>query len=459
MTSAPRASGSWRPYQLYVLALLLAVSVLNYLDRTILTVLQEPMKLELKLTDWQLGILSGPAFTLFYSFAGVPIARLAERWHRPRLLALTLGFWSLMTALCGAAAGFVQLALFRMGVGAGEGGNIPISHALLAEYFKAQQRGLVMSIVSAAPSIGGILTPLIGAYIAHTHGWRVAFFVVGLPGILVALVVYFTLREPRLTIAQPVAAARPSFLSDSKWLFNNRAFLYLFLAAIFIGAGNGGIAAFNISFLVRTQEMTLTQAGAIFSATAVFGLIGSFFGGWLSDKVADERGRSYVLVPAFGALFAFVSYVLVYTQHVTRIVAVLMMSGAFFYNLKNGPMFAAVQNIVPPRMRSTGAAVFMIAATAIGGGLGPLLTGGLSDFFARNAFGEADGGFAVACPGGRSLAGATDAAATACSAASATGLRLSLALTACTFLFAFMLLVISSRSIRRSTPMREPATA
>ncbi|MEO6340948.1 MAG: MFS transporter [Caulobacteraceae bacterium] len=441
----------WRPYQIYVLVVMVLVTTFNYLDRGILGVLQEPIKHEMGLSDWQLGLLSGPFFSLFFSVAGIPVARLAERSNRAALLSFAVGFWSAMTALCGVTVGFFQLALCRIGVGAGEGGCIPTSHALLSEYFSPKQRGMVMSFVSTAPSLAGIITPLIGGYVAHAYGWRAAFMIVGLPGLLVSLLVWFTLKDPRsAAVPGDKPVANTSFWADARWLFANRAFLYLFLAGSLIGMGVSGLGAFRISFLVRSLGMSLPQAGALWASAGAFGIVGSFLGGYLADRFADDRGRSYALVPALGSALCFVFYVIGFTQSNLVIVGPAFMVATLAYSMKNGPMYAAVQNVVPARMRATGAAVFMFAATVIGGACGPMLAGGISDFAASQDFANGALTFAQACPGGRAPSGAVADLAAACASASANGLRSAMVVVSFVFAAATWLMVVCARHMRVS---------
>jgi len=441
----------WRPYQIYIVVLLLLVTVCNYLDRIILGVLQEPIKRELGLSDSQLGLLSGPAFALFYSVAGIPIARLAERVNRANLLAFVVAFWSAMTALCGLSQGFVQLLLARVGVGMGEGGCIPINHSLLADNFSMRQRGVVMSIVSAAPSLATILAPIVGGLVAQQFGWRVAFLTVGLPGLLLALLVWATLKEPR---AQNKAAAvkveRPksSFASDFKWLLANRAFVWVFVGGAFIGLAYNATTVFTISFMIRTHGLTLAQAGGVLGLSGMVGLAGTFIGGLAADRFADDRGRSYVLVPAIGAVLTCLFYVLAFTQANWVIGMPLLLASSVAYNLKNGPMYAAVQNIVPGTMRATGAAVFMFGATVVGGMVGPLLAGGISDAVAGQRFPEALGRFAAMCPGGQAIKGAAAEIGGACAAASAAGLQTALVTVSFGFVVAAAFLLLASRNLK-----------
>jgi predicted MFS family arabinose efflux permease len=444
--STRAASSMWRPYQIYVLVLLTLITVLNYLDRGILSILQEPIKHDLRLSDWQLGLLSGPAFSIFYSLAGVPAARFADRMHRGALLAYALGVWSTMTALCGAAGGFVQLALCRVGVGMGEGGCIPISYSLLAETFHARQRGLVMSIVSAGNPMSAIITPLVAAYVAHEFGWRAAFFAVGLPGVAIAVLVRLTLKEPRAK-ADAGEGARPTLLADARELFGSKVFLFLFISAVFTGVGVSGVGAFRVSYLARNLHLDLTHAGGILSLAGVVGLVGSYAGGYLADRFSGPRRRSYVIVPAISGALTTIAYLVSFISlNLTVVIAALMIS-SFTYNLKDGPTYAAVQNALSSKMRATGQAFYMVAATAIGGGCGPMLAGGVSDFVAGRAF-QGPVSYALACPGGRAAAHATVAATKACAVASADGLRVALVVVSFAFLIASVFLIFVNRELQ-----------
>jgi len=451
MPASPAPSRLWRPYQIYVVGLLLAVTVCNYLDRIVLGVLQEPIKHELHLSDAQLGLLTGPAFALFYSLSGIPAARFAERFNRSTLLAIAIGAWSAMTALCGVAQNFVQLLLFRIGVGAGEGGCIPISHSVLADYFTPRQRGFVMSVVSSAPPIATILAPIVGGLVAEGWGWRTAFLVLGLPGVILALMVRFTLKEPRAKVAVATVRKPATFLADFGWLLKNQAFVFVFIGGAFVGIANAGIAGFTVSFLLRTHELTLPQAGGIVGLTGLAGLGGAMLGGLLADWFSDDRGRSYVLVPALGSLLSAILFGIAFWAPDLRIATPALLAAAVAYNIKNGPIYAAIQNIVPSTMRATGAAVFMVGATVVGSTVGPLLTGVISDAVAAGRFPQALGTFAAACPGGRAPEGSAEALTSACAQASAGGLQTALIVMSITFLISMVFLALASRTIRIST--------
>jgi predicted MFS family arabinose efflux permease len=435
----------WSTYQFYVVALLLLVNLTSGLDRHVLGILQEPLKTDLKLTDSQLGFINGPAFSIFYSFSAIPIARMAERLNRTRLLGVMLSFWSAATAACGLSGGFLSLALCRVGVGMGEGGCHPICQSSVADNFTLRQRGSAMAIYACGPPIASILAPIVGGVIANTWGWRVAFMVVGLPGILLSLLIWRTMREPRL-LKPPAAPSRNQFLTDIRWAIGNRAFVFIFIAGAFNGLGITGISAFTSSFLLRTQGYDLAQIGAVVGAFGVIGLAGTLLGGWLADRFSGPRGRSYAYVPAVGAVLSLGFYLLAFTQTSWPLVLVGLGGANLAVNLKNGPNFAVIQNISPARMRATAAAIFTVASNVIGAGLGAWIVGGLSDRASEQLFQNPAGDFASVCPALRA-AHALGPVATACHQASGDGLRSALAIVSLVFIGAAIFFYLAGRSI------------
>jgi MFS transporter, Spinster family, sphingosine-1-phosphate transporter len=438
---ALQASRRWTGRQTLVLALLLCASIFNYVDRQILPVLQELVKADLALSDGQLGLITGPAFAIFYSLAGLPIARIAERVNRARLLGGAVALWSGMTALCGAATSLPMLVAARFGVGLGEGGCVPTSHSLLSDTFPTRQRGMAMAVLSTAQPAAGVLTPLVGGFVAHLYGWRAAFVTLGVLGLLLALAIFVTLRDPRRTAAATPDAEPQRFGTDLRWLLRSRAFVWLFVAGGFMGIGGAGVTVFLVSFIMRVHELTLVQASSILAANGLMGLIGTFIGGYFADRYAGARGRSYPLVCAVGALLSAALYLLSFAQSSWTLAAALLLAAGIATDLKNGPNYAAVQNLVPSRMRATAAAVFMLAATLIGSGVGPPLAGVLSDHFAQAAFGSGD--FAALCRGSGGLAESAR-----CRLASAQGLETALRIVACSYFGAAFAFYMCSRSFR-----------
>lgn len=441
----------WTGVQIYVLLLLVLVNVSNYLDRGVLAILQEPMKHDLKLQDWQLGFLGGPAFAIFYSLAGIPTARVAERLNRISVLAIALSFWSIMTALCGAAGNFAQLAAARLGVGAGEGACSPISHSLISDVFPPRQRGRALSILTTSIPIGHLLAPVVGAIAATALGWRVAFILVGIPGVLLAILLRLTVREPRNDIknVQVSRAAPTRFLDDIGLLVRNRAFVWLFVATAFMGVAVTSMNVFTASFFVRTYHMSLAQVGAVIAVgVGAAGLVGTFVGGYLADRFAGDYGRSYPFVVGAAAGLAGIFYFITFAQSSWSSAFAFLLIANIASDMKNGPNFAAVQNMSPPHMRTTAAAVIMIAVVVIGSGLGGLSVGIASDLGAARHFPAALGAFATICPGGKALPGASASLMAACMDASAKGLRLGMIVPCVAYLVAAPCYFLSGLAIR-----------
>jgi len=453
-------SGSGRPRrwtrrQILVLSLLLLATIFNYVDRQILPLLQELVKADMALSDSQLGLITGPAFAIFYAISGLPIARLAERFNRVTLMGGVVALWSGMTALCGAAMNVPMLMAARFGVGLGEGGCVPVSHSLMSDTFSARQRGFAMSILSTAQPIAGVMTPLAAGYIAYNYGWRAAFIVIGSLGLVLAATIVLSLRDPRAK-STPNAVPRPlpeSFRKDFVWLFRNRAYVWLFVAGAFMGIGNVGIGTFLASVVIRAHSLTLAEASSFLALNGLMGLIGTFIGGYLADRFAGDRGQSYPLVCSAGALLAGIIYLIAFVQGNWIAAASFLLAAGIATDLKNGPNFAAIQNLAPSRMRATAAAVYMLAATLIGSGVGPPLAGVLSDYFANVAYG---GGFAEQC-----TATGLSAQLEKCKAASAEGLVSALKSVAFAYFASATAFYMCSRSYRviDDGPTAGPAAA
>jgi predicted MFS family arabinose efflux permease len=435
-----------------VLVLLAGVSVSNYLDRAILGILQQPIKQELGLTDLQLGWISGPAFALFYASLGIPIARWAERGPRVTILALCLAVWSTATALCGSARNYLQLALCRMGVGLGEAGCTPVTHSLLSDYFPPWQRGMAMALLMTSVPCGQFLGALIGGVVADLWSWRTAFLLVGAPGLLLAAILRLTVKEPVRGVFDPAGSAdvAGSFKADLGVLLRIRPLRNILAAGATLGIGLYGVGIFIPAFFLRSYQLSLAGVGAI-TAVGIGGaaLVGTLVGGYLSDRYAGASGRSYMMVPLVGAL-GYGAFLIATFNSASWVMAfALLIVANIFGDLKNGPVYAAVQNIVRPRMRATAAALNLFCINAIGLGLGPPLVGAVSDRMAGRLFPDTLGEFALRCSG--EVATALDggvALAQACATASAAGLRWSLVLASCWFFVAAVFYWRASRAIR-----------
>ena len=444
----------WTPMQIWVLFLLALVNISNYLDRGVLSILQEPIKEELLLADWQLGLISGPAFALLYSISGIPAARIADRFDRITVLSIAITIWSGMTARCGAATSFAQLALARIGVGAGEGACTPVSHSLISDHFPPRQRGMALSILTTSIPMAQLVAPLIGGVIAMQYGWRTAFVVVGLPGIAVALLLRLTLTEPRNDAANQMAApARKDagrFRDDLRLLFGNRAFVWHWLGATFLGQAIGATNMFTASYFLRQYDLTLAEVGAIIAAgLGAAGLVGTFLGGWLSDRFAGEYGRSYPWVCAIAATGAGLMFTGVFTSASWQIALGFLLIANIMNDLKNGPVYAAVQNMAPTHMRSTATAIVLVGAIALGTGMGPMIVGVVSDLAAAGHLPDALGAYSRVCPGGKPLPELAQQLGTACAEASAAGIRSGLLAACLTYALAAPCFAMAALKIRQ----------
>jgi predicted MFS family arabinose efflux permease len=441
----------WTMAQIYILALLTLVNVANYLDRGVISILQEPMKHDLRLADWQLGVIGGPAFAIFYSVAGIPTARFAERLNRVTILSIALTLWSGMTALCGVVSNFSQLLLARLGVGAGEGACSPVSHSLVADTFGPRQRGMALAVLTTSIPCAHLMAPLIGAIAATAFGWRAAFIIVGLPGVVLAIVLRLTVKEPRHDRNNAIASHAPAgrFLDDLKLLLRNKAFVWLFIATTFMGQAVTSVNVFTASYFVRTFHLTIAQAGALIAVgVGLAGFAGTFVGGFFADRFAGEYGRSYLYVTGAAAGLAGIFFLVTFHLDSLPLAMPFLLAANLSSEMKNGPNYAAVQNLSPPHMRTTAAAIIMIAVVVLGGGIGPWLVGVVSDHGAAGHFPAALGHFAAMCPGGKPAAGGSAQLAAACADASAAGIRLGMLVPCVTYLLAAPCYFYSGRSIR-----------
>lgn len=435
----------------YALGLLLAIYVCNLVDRNVLSIVAQPMKEELALQDWQIGLLSGIAFALFYVIIGFPIARLAERANRVKIIAVLLVVWSVMTALCGLAQSFISLALARVGVGTGEGGCTPTSHSLIGDYFPRHKRSTAFSIYSLGIPLGPLLAGVSGGWVAQQYGWRAAFLIVAFPGLVLAVIARLTLPEPPRGQYDPAPAADaaiPSFMSVVRQLASKATFRHVATGAAVATFANNGIATFAVPFLLRGFDISLSQAAAAYGLiVGAAASIGVFLGGWLADRVGAVDRRAQVLIPAWGALLSAPLYVAVLLQTCLLSMALWVIAPAIIHYLYMGPTFGLTANMVDARMRATASSIVLLLMNLVGVGLGPVAAGLLSDVLAGYAF--APGEYAVICPGGRAAPGAAAALADACRSASFSGLKNGMMLMSIAYLWAAAHYFLAARTVTR----------
>jgi predicted MFS family arabinose efflux permease len=375
-----------RGYAKYVLGALFVVYVFNFIDRQVLSILIDPIKEDLGVSDTAMGLLVGPAFALFYTFAGIPIARWADTGSRRTVIAFSLTLWSLMTAASGLARSFSTLALARIGVGVGEAGGTPPSHALLSDYFPPERRATALALYGNGIYIGAGLGIMAGGFIKEAFGdWRIAFYLVGLAGLPLAVLVWATVRElPRgSSEAGPVTDSGLGFFGVMRFLLRRRSFRWLMVAACFQAISGYGILNWGGMFLVRVHELSYGEVGALFGPTIMFGgCLGVTFGGWLSDHLGRRDPRWYMRMPAIASLVSLpfaVGFLLLDSP--TLAIACFVP----FYTVSNlyvGPLWSTTQNLARPDMRATASAVQLFILNIVGLGFGPFMVGALNDALA-----------------------------------------------------------------------------
>ncbi len=360
-----------------VLALLLLAYILNFLDRQILGILAPSIKADLQLTDTQFGAIGGLAFALLYSVLGVPLAYLADRTSRSAVIAGSLAVWSGFTALCGIATGYWQLFLFRLGVGVGEAGGVAASYALIADYFPPERRARALAIFSLGVPIGLGSGSFIGAYLASWFGWRSAFLIMGVAGVLLAPLVKYVVRDlPR----QSQAGATAPLLQVFPIVARKPAFWLMAFAASMSSLCGYGLALWTPSVLIRSFHLNLIQTGNFFASLLLIGgCTGVFMGGWLADRLgAMDRGW-YAKLPAIAWLITAPTFALGLMAPNLWIAWPLLLIPNALNILWLGPVVTAIQHLVPQRMRATASASFLLINNLIGLGVGPLLIGRISD--------------------------------------------------------------------------------
>jgi MFS family permease len=369
-------------YAYYVLVVLFIVYIFNFIDRQILAILLEPIKKDLNISDTALGFLTGFAFAFFYTFAGLPLAQLADRWVRRSLIALSLATWSIMTVLSGFARGFPDLALARIGVGIGEAGASPPAHSILSDYFPPRQRATVLAMYASGIYVGVGIGYWIGGWINDAYGWRMAFFVVGTPGLLLALLVRFTIREPMRGMSEQTLTNSHPYSVKETWRFfiSLRTGRYLALAGGLHAFVSYGLGAWIPAFFIRVHHLTTGELGSWLSwITAFGGGAGTFLGGWIADHWGPQQPHVRLYVAIIGVLLAIPTVAASLLIEHTYWALLMYMPAMLCSTLWIGPSFAIALDLAPPAMRAMASAVFLFVVTIIGMGTGPQTVGILND--------------------------------------------------------------------------------
>ncbi|MDX2234480.1 MAG: MFS transporter [Hyphomonadaceae bacterium] len=390
-------------YRSYVLFALIVVYTVNFIDRQILGILSIPIQQELGLTDTQLGLMRGLSFALFYSTLGVPVAMLADRMNRVRIMTAALALWSAFTVACGMATSFVQLFIARMGVGVGEAGGVAPAYSIVSDYFPPSERARALGIYSFGVPLGSAIGIVFGGVIATLLDWRTAFFLVGAFGLLLAPILLWTVKEPpRGRFDAPGARREPAKIGEvvatlakkpSFWLLSiGGAFSSIMAYGLFAWAPAFFVRLFGDQlplvfasfppFLLPPNPGPLLYAAYFYGAiVAIGGVAGIFLGGVIADRFGAKTKAAYALVPAIAFTATIPFLILGLNTQSLPVAFVTFVIPTALSLAWLGPALSAFQNMAPPNMRATAGAVFLLINNLIGLGLGDVFIGALSDHF------------------------------------------------------------------------------
>jgi predicted MFS family arabinose efflux permease len=363
-----------------VLVVLLLINVVNFIDRQLPFILMESIKADLKLSDSEIGLLAGVTFALVFSFAALILAWIADRWSPRPMIVITLTVWSLFTAVSGLAMSFAQLLGARVAVSASEAGSGPSAHSLISSALPHSRRAFALAIFSLGVPIGSMVGLVMGGWINDVWNWRTAFFIVGLPGLLLAGIAWFVLPEARAQGGASELSAIKDDRDGAMALLRLSSFRHMTAASALYGCGSYAINVFAGSFLIRVHGLSSTQAGLAFGlAFGIGGLVGTFFGGVIADALAKRDERWRLLVPAIGQLLSFPTALGAWLVPNAMLSVFLLAMSYVFGLLYYAPTFAAVQQLAHEKSRATATALVTFFLTIVGSGVGPMVVGWVSD--------------------------------------------------------------------------------
>ncbi len=398
---APQPAG----YRRWAVSLMLALFALSFLDRQIINILAEPIRHELRLADWQIGIMTGLAFAVLYTIAGLPIARLADRANRPRIIGTAVIAWSLFTAASGFASNFALLLAARVGVGIGEAGLTPPATSLIMDYSPPEKRASTLAHYHMGVPLGSLLGLALGGMLFDLVGWRHAFLVVGLPGLLLGGLALLLLREPRANAATPASSSPTTLVDATRTLWRIRSYRLFVLGTAFQAFVSYGQAPFIASYFFRMHGAELASLGRVIGleragflglalglASGISGLFGVWLGGQLADRISRGDVRHYGTVPAVAALLTVPTFIAAILMPNAGAALLFLTIPCLFNSMWFGPVHTTQQGVAPAHVRATATAILLLVLNLIGLGLGPLTVGILSDWFSSGwGFGAARG--------------------------------------------------------------------
>ena len=434
-------------YKRRFLLILFFVCLFNFADRAVFSVVAPAMRLELHLTDFQLGILQGFSFALLYGGLGIPVGRLAERYSRVRIIAWATGIWSLATMCCGFAGTFLQMMAARVTVGMGEAGFTAPASSLVADLFEPRRRASAMSIVMLGLPLGTLVGAIGGGLVAQAHGWRTAFLVMGVPGLLVALLAWLLLREPPRGLVEGLAPSKkpvPPLSAVITHLLSVRTLRHVLIGGAVSGIGIQGVSQFMALLFTRLFHLPIGAAGALFGLISGVSLsIGLLLGAMGTDRISHRDDRWTAWGPAAALAVTPLFYLIGFNQSSVPAAAVLLMGGGVMAMVSYGPTLGLIANLTPVSMRASSAAVYGMCSALVGVGLGPTTVGFASDRLAALSFTAGD--YASLCGPGRPAAAEQIAA--ACGQAALHGLREAMMVAVLSFAWAAVHFYLASRSL------------
>ncbi|HEY3949883.1 MFS transporter [Phenylobacterium sp.] len=381
-------------YRYLVVGLLAVVYTFNFMDRQIMSTLIEPIRKELGLSDTSLGFLGGLSFAIFYTTCGIPVAWLSDRYRRVWIMAAACGIWSVFTASCGLATNFVQLAFARIMVGAGEAGGSPPSYSLVSDYFPPKERGTGLALYSLGVPIGSMMGVLYGGRVAADYGWRMAFFAVGLPGIVLALIMLLVIREPKrgaldeMALGAEAHAPAPPVTEVIGAFFANRTLVCVAIACGLSAFAGYAMLNWNVPLLMRVKGASLKEVSAYYGwIIGATGVVGTFGAGWLADKLGQRDRRWYAWIPVIAFTLSLPALAGLIWAPTWQIALMFIAVPALLNNMYLAPALAIVQNAVPPGQRTMAGAILLFILNLIGLGGGPIFLGKVSDM-AKPQYGD-----------------------------------------------------------------------
>ncbi len=437
-------------YRAWLLTVLLLTNALNLADRQGIAVVAQAIKLDLKLTDAQMGIIQGLGFAIFYTLLGLPLARMAERMSRTRIIAASLAIFGVMVSLCGSAQGFWRLLLFRVGVGVGDAGFGPPVASLIGDHYPRDRRASAMSIIWLGAPLGVVAGSTFAGWMAENVSWRAAFVGIGAPALLVALLAFLTLRDPPRGMSDEIATAGPppSMSEVLRFLLSKRSVRHTLIGCALAATAMNAIGQFLGQFFVRVYHLGFTQAGQLLGLIAALAMSsGLALGGFGVDRASRFDQRWFVWGPAIGLVLATPLFAVAFAAPAVAVGIGVLGAAHVVLFIYFTPTLAIAQNMVSANMRASSAFIVSVVLGLVGIGLGPTLIGTLSDVFASRAFSMGD--FATLCPGGAAPANAMASLQEACSGASSLGIRHALIAVSMLFAWAGIHYFMAARDLRR----------